>query len=90
MNAFCNFDRAEGRLRGDCEAQYECARECSTDLVGDGICQPSCFVPSCNWDARDCECANVIEVDAGYATEGTSIGSFYDNAQVSLEHLANT
>ena len=40
-------------------------------MVGDGLCQPACLVPACDFDHRDCECDNVIETDSGYRTDGT-------------------
>lgn len=74
MNAYCDFDG------GDCDEDTQCAASCTTAMLGDGVCHPECLVASCNYDNRDCECRNVLETDAGYQTEGTSIGSTYDNS----------
>ena len=75
MNEFCEWDR------GDCMngGPLQCAPGCSTVEIGDGTCHPNCMVPACNFDARDCECLNVIETVSGYRTEGTTVGSDYDN-----------
>ena len=73
MNAFCEWDR------GDCLEKTQCAQNCLMSMLGDGTCQPACLVPACNFDNRDCECANVIETDTGYRSDGTTIGSYYDN-----------
>ena len=34
---------------------------CSTHMVGDGTCNKECMTSACNFDARDCECTNVID-----------------------------
>ena len=73
MNGFCDWDL------GDCLERFECSAGCEASDLGDGVCHPACLVPECNFDADDCECSNVIEESSGYRTEGTTIGSDYDN-----------
>lgn len=58
---------------------YECSPGCFTYLLGDGVCHTSCLVEACDWDRADCECQNVLDTEAGSATDGTGLGSNYDS-----------
>ena len=76
MNAYCEWDHT------DCERVFECAPGCSTAFLGDGVCHTACLVPACDWDRRDCECNNILEAEAGYATNGNVLGSNYDSSSI--------
>ena len=46
------------------EGCLECAPGCTLDQIGDGDCNPSCWVAACGWDfaadgSADCSCADV-------------------------------
>ena len=32
-----------------------CAKECSSDMLGNGYCEEACFVAACGYDMRDCD-----------------------------------
>ena len=68
MNAACNWDALPGG-KSDCEK--ECAPGCRSDQLGNGICEPNCARAECNWDYRDCECANVLDTCEGSETDGS-------------------
>lgn len=52
-------------------AGFECAPGCPFDWVGDGICDPECYNPSCNFDGGDCSAYCAPNCPADWVGDGT-------------------
>ena len=71
MNEQCGWDS------GGCGEARPCATGCDNMMLGNGECDSACYTESCNWDLRDCECANVLDATSGFRTDGSQPGANY-------------
>ena len=63
MNAGCRWDG--GDCLGTCGAPTAAGDQCYIEQLGNGECDPECMSADCNYDYRDCECANVLDACDG-------------------------
>ena len=47
--------------------------------LGNGECDTACSRAECNWDYRDCECANVLDECSGARTDGSEMSTHYND-----------